>query len=76
MHAGGEASVGGSGAEPMLRIRDLLTKPVGKQAESHLTEPTGVGYAVANFVPLPKSHFNPLPEAPNCPFRDRDTHCH
>ena len=29
-------------AEPMVRIRDLLTKPSGKRAESHLTEPTGV----------------------------------
>ncbi len=41
-HAGGEASVVGWGADPMVRIRDLLTKPAGKGAESHLTEPTGV----------------------------------
>jgi hypothetical protein len=41
-HPGGEALVVGSCAEPMVRIRDLLTKPAGKGAESHLTEPTGV----------------------------------
>ena len=29
-------------AKPKVRIRDLLTKPAGKRAESHLTEPTGV----------------------------------
>jgi hypothetical protein len=29
-------------AEPKVRIRDLLTKPAGKRAESTLTEPTGV----------------------------------
>ena len=32
----------GSCAEPMVRIRDLLTKPAGKGAEGNLTEPTGV----------------------------------
>jgi hypothetical protein len=30
----------GSPAEPKVRIRDLLTKPAGIWAESHLTEPT------------------------------------
>jgi hypothetical protein len=42
-HARCEDSVVGSCAEPMVRIRDLLTKPAGKGAESTLTEPTGVG---------------------------------
>src|SRR5215467_12817639 len=42
-HAGCEASVFGSRADPKVRIRDLLTKPAGKQAEGNLTESTGLG---------------------------------
>src|SRR5215469_18028072 len=38
-HAGYEDSVGGSCAEPMVRICDLLTKPAGKRAEGKHTEP-------------------------------------
>src|SRR5437868_8073465 len=59
----------------------LVAQPVGLpeqevpkiQAESwersrNRPEPTGIEYAVANFVPLPIAHFNPLSEAPNHPF--------
>jgi len=39
-------------ADPTHRIRDLLTKPAGKGAESYLTEPTGIRVSLTNVDPL------------------------
>ena len=50
------------------RIRHERVGHGGIWAESHLTEPTGIDYAVANFIPLPITHVYPLPEAPKRPF--------
>jgi hypothetical protein len=32
------------------------------------TEPTGIEYSIANFIPLPNPHFNPLSKASTCPL--------
>jgi hypothetical protein len=58
----------GSGTEEEMRcsrgrIRCQRMRPDGERAESNLTEPTGVEFSVANFLPLPITHFNPLKES-------------